>query len=294
MTIKTYRAEVALTLATELGEGPVWDERRQELFLVDLTGRAVHGFVPGNGAHRSFGLDRTVGCVVLQDDGRLLMACEDAFFSAEPDGEGLVQFGAFSTNDPQLRFNDGKVDPWGRLVVGTMEWAEERPAGCLLMLVSDGTVTTLLEGALISNGLAWGRDGRTLYYIDTPLHRVDAFDVEPDSGALSNRRVVAKVEGGGPDGMAIDDDGNLWVAVWGGRRVEVIEPVTGRQVAVVHLPTTNVSSVAFGGPSLDQLYITTARRGLNPATLSAEPHAGDIFVVEPGVTGPPANRFATS
>ncbi len=221
------------------------------------------------------------------------MACEDAFFTSGPDGEGLVQFGTFSTNDPQLRFNDGKVDPWGRLVVGTMEWAEEHPAGCLLMLAGDGTVTTLLEGSIISNGLAWAPDGRTLYYIDTALRRVDAFDVDPDSGALSNRRVVAKVDGG-PDGMAIDDDGNLWVAVWGGRRVEVIEPLTGRQIAVVQVPTTNVSSVAFGGPSLDQVYITTARKGLSPATLSEELHAGDIFVVEPGVTGPPANRFATT
>src|SRR5580704_18180900 len=98
MTIRNYGAEVAFPLATELGEGPVWDERRQELFIVDLTGKAVHGLIPATGARRSFRLDRSVGCVVLQDDERLLMACEDAFFSAEPDGQGLVRFGAFSTD----------------------------------------------------------------------------------------------------------------------------------------------------------------------------------------------------
>ncbi len=279
------RAEVALEVACRLGEGPVWDEREQELYFVDIVAETVHAYRPADGAHRSFSVGRPVGAVVLHEGGGLVLAAHDAFFVAERDGSELRRFGEVEVDGARVRFNDGKVDPWGRFLAGTMDWAQRDPIGSLYMLAGDGAVTALLEGVTISNGLAWAPDAKTLYYIDTPRLCVDAFDLDPGTGRLSNRRVAVTFEGGKPDGMAIDDDGCLWVAMWDGSRVERVDPRNGHHLDVVELPTSHVTSCAFGGPGLDELYITSAGEGLS------EPHAGDLFVARPGVSGPPAHRF---
>jgi len=263
----------------------VWDEREQELFFVDITGERVHAFRPADRSHRSFSVARPVGAVVLHEGGGLVLAAHDGFFLAERHGGELARFGELEVDGKRVRFNDGKVDPWGRFVAGTMDWAEREPLGSLYMLAGDGTVTTLVEGVVISNGLAWAADGKTLYYIDTPRRSVDAFDVDPETGRLSNRRVAVTFEHGMPDGMAADDEGCLWVALWDGSRVERVDPRDGRHLDAVQLPTSHVTSAAFGGPGLDELYITSAGQGLS------EPHAGDLFVARPGVSGPPASRF---
>jgi sugar lactone lactonase YvrE len=285
------RAEVALEVGAQIGEGPVWDERAQELLFVDIMGERVHGWRPSDHSHRSFAVGRPVGAVVLREDGGLVLAAHDNFFLVEADGSGLRQIGSANIDGSAVRFNDGKVDPWGRFLAGTMDWGHKDPVGSLYMLSCDGSVTTLLEGAVISNGLAWSADGTTLYYIDTRRESVDAFDVDRETGKLSRRRVVTKTSDGRPDGMAIDDEGCLWVALWGGSRVECIDPAGGRRLAVIELPTTHVSSAAFGGAHLDELYITTATDRLSRERLAAEPHAGDLFVAHPGVSGPPPNRF---
>jgi sugar lactone lactonase YvrE len=279
------KAEVALEVGCRLGEGPVWDEREQELFFVDIMGEKVHAFRPADRSHRSFEVGRPVGAVVLHEGGGLVLAAHDSFFVAERDGSGLRRFGQLEVDGQRVRFNDGKVDPWGRFLAGTMDWAQAEPIGSLYMLAGDGTVTTLVEGVVISNGLAWAPDGKTLYYIDTPRLSVDAFDLDPETGRVYNRRVAVSFEGGKPDGMAIDDEGCLWVALWEGYRVERVDPRDGRHLEVVELPTSHVTSAAFGGPKLDELYITSAGEGLS------EPHAGDLFVAHPGVSGPPAYRF---
>lgn len=272
-----------------LGEGPVWDEREQELFFVDITGAKVHRFRPSDGLHTYFSTGRPVGAVVLREDGGLVVAAHDSFFLLERDGTNMRPFGRVEVDGQKVRFNDGKVDPAGRFLAGTMDWGHKEPLGSLYMLSGDGTVTTLVQGVVISNGLAWS-DG-TLYYIDTPLHSVDAFDVDPGTGQLSNRRQVVSFEGGDPDGMAVDDEGCLWVALWEGSRVERVDPRSGRHLETIELPTSHVTSVAFGGPRLDELYITSAKEGLSAERLAREPHAGDLFVAHPGVSGPPAYRF---
>jgi sugar lactone lactonase YvrE len=294
MAVVEYRAEVALEVKAKLGEGPVWDEREQELLFVDILGQRVHGFCPGGRAHRSFDVGRPVGAVVLREDGGLVLAAHDAFWFAESDGSQMVPLGEFRADGQRVRFNDGKVDPSGRFLAGTLQWQESNAMGSLYMLAADGSVVTLLEEVRGSNGLAWSPDGTVLYYIDSPSLTIDAFSVELGTGRLSARRVVARVEGGNPDGMAIDDEGLLWVAVWDGCRVDRINPADGRRVAVVRVPTRNVSSVAFGGPLRDELFVTTARAGLNNNALSAEPYAGDLFTVRLGVTGPTSYRFKTS
>jgi sugar lactone lactonase YvrE len=294
MATKELTAEIALEVHAQLGEGPVWDEELQKLSFVDIVGQRVHTFSPATGEHHVFETGRPVGAVVLRDDGGLVLAAHDAFFLAERDGSVIEQFGEFSVDGAQVRFNDGKVDPQGRFYAGTMHRDQSEIVGSLYMLDADGTVTSVLEEVGISNGLSWSADGTTMYYIDTPRHQVDAFDVDPESGALSNRRVIAEVPDASPDGMAIDVEGYLWVACWGGKRVERIDPSTGERLAIVHVPASNTSSVAFGGPDLDDLYITTAREGLDDAQLATEPHAGDLFVAHPGVSGPPAHRFKKS
>ena len=223
-----------------------------------------------------------------------MLAAHDSFFLAEPDGSLIEQFGEFSVDGEIVRFNDGKVDPQGRFYAGTMHHGQTEILGALYMLQGDGSVTAVLEEVGISNGLAWSADGKTMYYIDTPRHLVDAFDVDLATGALSNRRVIAEFADSSPDGMAIDVEGCLWVACWGGKRVERIDPSNGERLAIVRVPASNTSSAAFGGPNLDDLYITTAREGLTDAQLATEPHAGDLFVAHPGVSGPPAHRFKKS
>jgi sugar lactone lactonase YvrE len=291
---KEHQAEVALEVRAQLGEGPVWDERSQKLYFVDIAGHRVHSFWPGTGEHRSFEVDRAVGAVVLRDDGGLVLAAHDAFLVAEHDGSAIEPFGDFRADGGLVRFNDGKVDPRGRFFAGTMAHSGDAVVGSLYMLEPDGNVSLVLEDVGTSNGLAWSADERTFFYIDTQRQSVDAFDIDVETGAVSNRRVVAGFSGYSPDGMAIDDEGCLWVACWGGRRVERIDPADGRRLEVVAVPATNVTSVAFGGPNLDDLFITTARQGLSDAQLEAEPHAGDLFVTRPGVSGPPAHRFRTT
>jgi sugar lactone lactonase YvrE len=293
MTIKQYEAELALALRAELGEGPVWDERSQELYFVDIMGHRVHAFTPDSAHHRSFPTGGLVGAVVLRDDGGLVLAAQDGFFLANSDGTGLERFGEFRIDLGTVRFNDGKVSPTGRFLAGTMDHAHLQPLGSLYILSADARVSVLLEGVTISNGLAWDADATTFYYIDTPTGSIDAFNFEPETGGLSNRRVVAEVTDGSPDGMAIDAEGYLWVACWGGYRVDRIDPADGSRLATVRVPTSHVSSVAFGGPTLEDLYITTAREDLSAAQLAGENHAGDLFVVRTGVPGLVPDRFKT-
>ena len=192
-----------------------------------------------------------------------------------------------------LRMNDAKCDPAGRLWGGTMT-VERRPGACALYrLDPDGTVTTALGGVTLSNGLGWSPDGRTMYYIDTPLRTVDAFDFDLDTAALTRRRVLVQFEEGvgNPDGMTVDADGCLWVAMAHGSAVRRYTP-SGQLDTVVPLPVTKVTSCTFGGSALDQLFVTTACVGLSEQDLVAQPLAGAVLCCEVGATGLPADRFA--
>ncbi|HXW82755.1 MAG TPA: SMP-30/gluconolactonase/LRE family protein, partial [Acidimicrobiales bacterium] len=193
----------------------------------------------------------------------------------------------------RVRFNEGKVGPEGRFVAGTMDWHEQEALGKLYQLGPDGAVTTLLDGVAISNGLDATDDGKALFYIDTPLGGVDVFERDPATGALSGRRRFVDVPAadGAPDGMTLDAEGCIWVALWGGGQVRRFDP-SGRLIAAVEVPARQVSSVAFGGDHLDELFITTARVGQPQAALSGQPRAGDLFWCSPGVTGRPWPRFA--
>jgi len=294
VTVAQSQAARVLAVGAILGEGPVWDEREQELLFVDIFGERVHRFHPTTGEHSWFGTDGPTGAVVLTEEGQLLLALHDRFVYSGRSGENQVVVEGFQADGAVLRFNDGKVDPWGRFLVGTVDRKEARPNGTLYMLSADHSVISLVEKVTVSNGLAWTADRTTLYYIDTPTRRVDAFDVDPDIGTLSARRTVVEVRDGKPDGMTIDDEGCLWVAIWDGGRVDRYAP-SGELLEILRVPEGGrVTSVAFGGPTMSTLFVTTTRAWLSDDELAHAPHAGDLFAFEAPVTGPPGNRFQGS
>jgi sugar lactone lactonase YvrE len=195
-------------------------------------------------------------------------------------------------DDDAVRLNEGGCDPQGRFYCGSMAYGETPGAGTLYRLGPDGAVSTAVEGVTISNGLQWSHDGSLAYYIDTPTRRVDVFDFDGSDGSFHNRRPLVEMGqevAGAPDGMAIDAEGGLWVALWGGGAVRRYDG-EGKLTEVVEVPgVTHTSAAAFGGPELDTLYITSSRQHL-PA--GAEPQAGAVFAVQPGVRGARLHTFA--
>jgi sugar lactone lactonase YvrE len=193
---------------------------------------------------------------------------------------------------PRARFNDGKCDPAGRFLAGTMAYDLTSGAGCLYRLDPDRSVTRLLTGVTISNGLAWSGDGTTLYYIDSPAQGIDAFDYDVETGRLANRRRLVEIphDAGLPDGMTIDEDGCLWVGLYGGSAVHRYTPA-GKLDVTVSFPATNITCPVFGGPGFGVLYVTSARDGLDDRELADQPHAGAVFAADVGTRGLPALRF---
>jgi sugar lactone lactonase YvrE len=241
---------------------------------------------------RRFDAGGPVAAVAMCDDDRLIMARGREFAICDATGERLRPINGFKLMDERVRFNDGAVDPWGRFVAGTMDLSARHPIGALYRLDASQMVEQLLTGITISNGIAWSTNARAMYYVDSVTGGVDAFELD-DEGNLGRRRQVVQLDAsrdGGPDGLTLDSDGCIWVACWGGSAVRRIT-VKGRIDAIIQLPVTNVTSVAFGGRNLDDLYITTARAGLDHQALEAQPHAGDVFVAHPGVTGVRTARF---
>jgi len=314
MSPPTLEVEVAYPARAELGEGPTWDDRSQSLLWVDIVAGQLHRYRPDLGTDVVAEVGTTLGAVGLREGGGLVLALaeglglasaeqvrlalpEDARQEAPGRRHGGARLGyqrvpGFAI-DGRARFNEGKVDPEGRFVAGTMDWNEHEALGALYQLGPDNSVTTLLGGVAVSNGLDVSDDRRTLYYIDSPVGGVDAFDRVPETGQLSRRRRVADVPPteGAPDGMTLDAEGCIWVAVWGAGQVRRFD-MNGRLIAVVEVPARRVSSVAFGGAQLDELFITTARIGQDQATLARQPRAGDLFWCRPGVSGRPWPRFA--
>ncbi|MGG1516034.1 SMP-30/gluconolactonase/LRE family protein [Paenibacillus oryzisoli] len=277
-----------------LGEGPVWDHRSQEVIWVDIDGMRVHRYQPAAGAVDTLQLNQKIGAVVPRASGGFVAAMEHGFHFL-----GGVSGEAAAIADPEAhlpgnRFNDGKCDTAGRFWAGTMKMNETGAAGSLYCLEPDGTLRTVLSGAVtISNGIGWSPDNRTMYYIDTPTKKVVAYSYDAATGAISEpRRVVTIPPGeGSPDGMAVDAAGNLWVALWGGWQVGCWNPATGEKLATIPVPVERTSSCAFGGEQLDELYITTASVGMREEDWAKQPHAGGLFRIKLPVQGPRANFY---
>lgn len=281
-------ADVAIPAQCELAEGPVWDYRQNLLRWVDILAGHVHAFDPASGVHDRFPVGEPVGSVGLTTSGGLVLALSAGF--GRLDAAGLrakalpARIPGFAVDGGQVRFNDGKPDPWGNFWAGAMPLIDGEPGGALYRLAPDGTVSTMIGQVGLSNGLDWADDRRTFYFADSDSGGVDAFDCDPDTGALGARRrfVTIATDEGTPDGLTLDADGCLWLAVWGAGELRRYTP-DGKLDTVVRMPASQVSCPAFGPDGA--LYITTAYENFDAARRAAEPHAGDIFACTPGVIG---------
>lgn len=281
-----------LPARAELGEGPVWDADRGLLWWVDITPGVVHALDPLGGADRAYRHGRPVGSLALRRDGSLLLATDDAFAVLDPTSGCVTTLREAAVGSAGSRANDGKCDPRGNFVVGRIGHEAAVGQGSLHRLDADLTLATLLEGLTVPNGLAWRSDGRILYFVDLARRAVAAYPYDPAIGALGSPRDLPVLHGDGePDGLTIDAEDCLWVAIWGGSRVVRLSP-HGEVLTTIRLPVSRPTSCAFGGEALDELYITTARQGLSPAELAAQPLAGSLFRVRPGVRGVLPMRFA--
>jgi len=282
-----------------IGEGPWWDSRAGLLYWIDIAGKSLHVYDPAHASDRALSLGKKPGSAVGRASvggapASLLMAMEDGFAFIDPDTGAISPLFDPEADRPGNRFNDGKCDSRGRFWVGSMDDAEAERSGALYRLGPDLACERVLDGLGISNGLAWSPDDRAMYFIDTLNRRVDAFDFEGETGGISNRRTAFDVphDMGFPDGMTIDEEGMLWIALWMGWGLGRWDPLTGRLLERVHIPVARTSSCAFGGPSLDRLYITTASVGLGPEEKEGQPDAGGLFVYEPGLKGAAFTPFA--
>ena len=275
-----------LDARAELGEGPCWDARTQTLYWLDVLNKRVYADLEVFAQ-----LDEFVGCAAPRRDGGLILALKSSIVELRP-GSAKPTVLAALAEPVNNRFNDGKCDPTGRFLAGSMSLNESDPSGALYSY--DGkTVTTLLTGIRISNGLTWSPDHKTFYYIDTPTRQVTAFDYDLATGQIAEPRAAVRIPDGmgWPDGMTSDTDGNLWIALWGGAQVTKWDPRTGGLLERIPVPALQSSSCIFGGADLNELYITSARKGMSQTDLQSYPLSGGLFKVVTRVTGMPTFEF---
>jgi sugar lactone lactonase YvrE len=284
--------ELALDAHAQLGEGPIWDDRRQRLVFVDIMRGHVHEFDPVTSHDRVVEFPWPVGAVALRDDGGWVLAAKGGFYSAEPDTGHVEQVASVEADRADNRMNDGYVDALGRFWAGTMNMRDVPGEGTLYRLDADGTVRPMVPGVSISNGIDWSPDNQIAYYSDTPTGRVDAFDFDLATGILGRRRpfVTIPEAEGYPDGLIVDEEGCVWLCLWQGSAVRRYSP-EGRLDAVIEVPATQVTKCAFGGADRDELFITTAWIGLSGQERAEQPLAGGVFRCRPGVKGKEINRF---
>lgn len=289
------KCEPVLNHFSLLGEGPVWDRNMERIIWVDILRGNINQFHPASGTFQCFNVGQMIGAVTLRKGGGLVAALQHGFAFIDIEKEWIGFISDPEQHLPNNRFNDGKCDPEGRFWAGTMSVKGEEKAGSLYALEPDHSISLKVSGIGCSNGLAWSPDHAVLYYIDTPTKQVAAYDYDQSSGLIMNKRIVIEIkeENVFPDGMAIDEEGMLWVALWNGWRVERWNPYTGKLLQQISLPVSRVTSCTFGGESLEDLYMTTAMQGLSPEESVLQPLAGALFVIRKcGHRGIPAVEFA--
>ncbi|CAL8113459.1 unnamed protein product [Orchesella dallaii] len=278
---------------SSLSEGPHWNADKQELYYVDITGQFVNRYVPATGERTRARIDQGEVSMVMPVQGqenRYVIGVGKTLQLMEWDGRSttptsLTTMFTVEPDNPGISFNDGKCDTKGRLWAGTFS---AQPIASLYRVTN--TIQQVVSNVGTSNGIAWNKANTLMYYIDTPTRKVDVFDFNDEEGTISNRRTVfdfnTSGESGSPDGMNIDSDDNLWVACWGGSQIIHVDPTVGRKIGSVSLPTSNITSIAFGGPNLDVMYVTSASDGLSDAQKLEQPAAGSLFqITNTGVRG---------
>lgn len=281
--------ELVLDSRAHLGEGPLWDEDAGELLWVNLIRGELHRFDPATGVDTQLRAGTPVGAAVLRESGGYLLAVENGFAALSDAGElqPLVDLGL----GPTHRMNDGKCDPFGRFWAGTTAYDFTPGQSTLWCLDTDGSVTAAVTGMTLSNGLGWSPDSSTMYVIDTFSGMLSAYDFDGAAGRLGTpRTLVDFAEDELPDGMTVDSDGHLWVAMYSGGEVRRYRP-DGHLDASLAFPVANPTSCAFGGPDYRDLYVTSGHQLDDTTQLEADSHLGGLFRCRPGVTGLPAGKY---
>ncbi len=287
------QAELEYEIKSTKGEGAFWNYKTEELFWVDIDGKKVNIYNPETKSNKSIPTPSMVGTLVPKSENEVVVALEDGIYILNTENSQFSLLTNIEKEIPTNRFNDGKADPAGRLWVGSMALDEQKYAARLYMVDDAGHVEEKLDSITISNGIVWSKDNSKMYYIDTPTAKVKVFDYNNYTGEISNEKVAVEVPNsmGYPDGMTIDEDGMLWVAMWNGNAVYRFDPNTGKTLQKIEVPAHNVTSCAFGGKDLETLYITSAKVDMTEEERQKFPLAGSIFSVVPGVKGVKSSFF---
>jgi sugar lactone lactonase YvrE len=279
------KVECLWPVEAELGEGPVWSAGEGAVWFVDIKGRHIHRFDPATGERRSWDAPSNPGFLAPLRGGGWLAGLKSGLHRFDPASGGFELLSLVEPAEPDNRLNDGCVDRSGRLWFGSMHDLETDPTGALYRLDPDGTLQAHDDGYVITNGPAFSPDGRTAYHTDTLERTIYAFDVGED-GALSRKRVFARIDRGYPDGPAVDAEGCVWTALFAGWGLNRYAP-DGTLMEHVTFPVANVTKPAFGGEDLRTVYCTTAWKGLSAAERSAQPLAGGLFAFRADTPGLP-------
>lgn len=268
-----------------LGESPLWDARNEQLIWVDINRGVIHKLKPVNKQLKSFNVGKMIGCIALHQDGSLLLATDTGFSNWNVDTGLEAEFlKVFNLDDPVM-FNDGKVDINGNFWVGSKG---PRGKAALYRLDVTGKFELKIPKLTISNGLDWSPNLQSFYHTDSGDNAIYRYDFEVSSGTMTNKTVFFKPEAGTPDGLTVDIEGNLWVAIWDGYKVVQLNP-GGDVLMEIRLPVPRPTSVALGGSHMRTLFITSASEGIEGTELYEQPMSGDLFAVEVEIPGRPPN-----
>ena len=285
--------EHVLSVQNEAGESPHWDADTQTLYWADIVDPHLFRYNPAEDKLETYATDLPVTGLGIRQAGGLVVASKSGLYLLDEQ----LQYSNFLTDPeadkPDVRFNDGLVDPRGRYWAGTLNEVDFAASdGSLYRLDPDGKLHTMDTGLKGPNGIGWSPNHRTMYLVDSFAQQLYAYDFDLEAGEIANRRVFAEVpaEVGMPDGLTVDKEGFLWNGHWGGGRITRYDPA-GKIEREILLPVQNVTSCIFGGPDLDELYITTAWFLLSEEDRAKQPLAGDLFRVRPGVKGLPDPKY---
>jgi sugar lactone lactonase YvrE len=277
----------------ELGEGPVWDTNRNSIIWIDIITGQIHEYSFATNSQKTHAVNEMIGSFAICKNGNLVLATKSGFGFLDRETGEIKNCTNPETDLPNNRFNDGKCDPAGRFWAGSMSLTENKNTGNLYVFEKN-KCNKKLENLTISNGLAWSGDHKTMYFIDTPTMQIVSFDYDKSTGNIAQKRTIINFPSneGYPDGMTIDSEGMLWIAHWGGWRVSRWNPNTGNKLTEIKLPAANITSCTFGGDKLQDLFITSAKKGLNKSELASQPLAGAIFIIRNcGFNGLPAFKY---
>lgn len=275
-----------------IGEAPLWCTEEKVLYWVDIDGKSIMRFNPKTGAQDMFPQPYEIGCVIKRLDGGFIAATEAGIVELDKNLGNLKIINDPERDEPENRFNDGKCDRLGRFWTGSTDRAELNPTGVLYQINTCNDINSVLNGLNVPNGIGWSPDNNTMYLTESGLGIIYAYNFDFPTGAFSNQRIFAEVDPseGVLDGLCVDAEGYVWSAHWEGGRVTRYD-VDGNIDRVIKMPVPLITSLAFGGENLDQLYVTTACLGLTDAELEEYPLSGGLFVLHPGMKGLPETPF---